>query len=229
MSNAERQRQFVPLFYFAVTMDALAAMAAASRDEALSHLSMLWTGPLDNIVYGLAGFQALLFLLDPTGSKILDDKGHHSVVGTAKLAAQDAEMQQGLASRFLLGSQMALHVLAIALLGSLVSALVLPDAISSGLADIFQRHLACLLPIATVVGGGVAFLTQSKRGRDYGIACLMGAAAVTVVAVKQGRIENYLYHMVANLESLYAWCLVLCWSAFFVDRSQAKESSPAEA
>ena len=229
MSNAERQRQFVPLFYFAIIMDALAAMAAATKDEALSHLSMLWTGPLDNIVYGLAGFQALLFLLDPTGAKILDEKGNHSVVETAKLAAQDADMQRGLASRFLRGSQMALHVLSIALLGSLVSALVLPDVVSSGLADIFQRHLACLLPIATVVGGGVAFLTQAKRGREYGMACLIGVAAVAVVAVKQGRIENYLYHMVANLESLYAWCLVLCWSAFFVDRSQSKESRPAEA
>lgn len=212
MTNAQRQVQFVPLFAVATVFDTLAGVAVASKHEVWSHISFLWSGPLDNIVFGIAGLQAALFLLDPEGEKVLDQNGEPKVLDSLKLAVSDSETQTAAARRFLDGATGALFALGCVVASALLAGFLSEGPWSLGLLDTAQRHLASLLPIAVVLGAVISFFRLGVTPKKFLPGCLLGALVFLIVALSQGRVDNYLYHLAANLESLHAWALALGWS-----------------
>ena len=62
---------------------------------------------------------------------------------------------------------------------------------------------------------GGTFLRLVKNSSGFWKASALAAAAILVVAFHEGRFVNYFYHLLANLESFYAWSLAFSWAGYF--------------
>lgn len=220
MSKAEQQRQFVTMFSAGVVFDALAAVAVATKHEVWSHLSFLWSGPLDNIVFGIAGVHAAIFLLDPDGERTIGEGGGIDFKKSLSLAVGDAETQRGAASRFSDGAFLGLSTLSVMTVVALGASFLIDGAAAKGILEVSLRHLGSLLPIASVSALIFGFLRLSGGVRQLLKACALASLVFLVAAFKEGRADNYLYHLATNFESLHAWFLALGWAGLFAARKQ---------
>ena len=208
----DNQKNFTSLFALALVADFLCRIALATGDEVWEHLAMLWLGPLDDIAFGLAGVQAFLYLLDPKGEKTLDEKGahNHKQVWTALRTGSEREF----ARNFTRGSARVLMVLP-ALLGvSLVASVFAPQAVAKGVVLFSVHHLSLVLPVSVAMVAGLAFLRLGGQTSAFWKSALAGGALLLVAAAVDGRWQNHLYHMIANLENLLAWAVTLGWAGF---------------
>lgn len=223
-TRAEIQRNFVTTFSAGVAFDALAAVAVATKHDVWSHLASFWFGPFDNIVFGVAGVSAALFLLDPNGEKTLTKNGDISIMETLRLASGDVEAQKGFAARFTGGAFLGLSALSAITVMTLGASFVADGAVSKGLLEAALRHLSALLPIALVIGSLAGYLQLSGSVRRLLQSCALASLIFLVVALKEGRVANYLYHLATNFESLHAWFLALGWAGVFAVREQIEPS-----
>lgn len=208
------QKNFVPLFVLLLLADFFARVAQASGDDVWEHLAMLWTGPLDDIFFGFAGLQAFIYLLDPAGEKTIDDTGAHN--HKMILNAFRTGGEEMLSVNFVSGSRVLLTLLPAALFCSLIAARFYSHPISKGAASFFQQHLAYAFPISLAVVLVFAVLRLGGLNHTYWKAAGLAGTSLFLAAFLDGRWQNHLYHMMANLENLLAWTVTFAWVGFIV-------------
>lgn len=217
----ENQKNFTLLFGLALAADLLCRIAIASGDEVWEHLSTLWFGPLDDIAFGLAGVQAFLYLLDPSGEKTVDASGAHNHKDV--LAALKTGGEKEFAKNFTRGSVKMLMLLPVLLGASLLAAWLVPQPVCKGLALFFQQHLSLVFPVSVAVVAGFTFLKLSSRTSSFWKSATAAGTLLFVAAALDGRWQNHLYHMVANLENLLAWAVTLGWAGLFAVLTEGRE------
>jgi hypothetical protein len=225
MTTSEKQRQFVPLFSFVIVMDLVAAIAAASKDDVWSHLSMLWTGPLDDIFYIVVAIQAFFYLVDPSGEATQNDKGGYSLQGLYELASNGRGVDKVFGEAFLGGARAALVILPLTLMSALVLKFSFSSPICDGLAHMLYRHVSLVFPVYLLLGAVVSFLQLSRSVTPFWKATLLGWVGLLIVVIVDGRWENHLYHLFANLESIQAWSASVAWAAYLTSKSVLKPSA----
>ena len=217
----EYQKNFTLLFGLALTADLLCRIALASGDEVWEHLSMLWFGPLDDIAFGLAGVQAFLYLLDPSGEKTVDAGGAHNHKDV--LAALKTGGEKEFAKNFTRGSVRMLMTLPALLAGSLLVSWLGPLPVCKGLVLFSQQHLSLVFPVSVALVAGFAFLKLGDRTSAFWKSASMAGTLLFVAAALDGRWQNHLYHMVANLENLLAWAVTLGWAGLFAALTEGRD------
>jgi hypothetical protein len=214
------QKKFVPLFVLAVVADLVTRIALATGDEVWEHLSMLWLGPLDDVFFGLIGLQAFLYLMDPSGEKTIDDKGSHNPQMVLSTLQTGGEKE--LATNFVRGSMRALLILPVALVLSLLGAWQVSGPIAKGALGFSQMHLAYILPISLAVVVLFAVLRLGGQTSNYWKTAALAGACLFVAAAVDGRWQNHMYHMIANLENVMAWTVTFSWAGFFAAMTEQK-------
>jgi len=200
-------------------MDAIAWVAAASKDEVWAHLSMIWIGPLDDIFYFVVACQALFYLVDPTGQKTQDSKGAYSAQGLYRLVSGGNGVDRVFSGGFLRGARLALLFLPITLIGAQSLKVFFPTAMSTGLANVLYWHVSLTFPVYLIVGLCLTSLGLNSLGGSYWKATLLGWLALALMIASDNRWDNHLYHLLTNVESLQAWSVSLSWAGFFAARA----------
>lgn len=210
--NHTPRKGFLPLFVFTQVAELAASVAQVSGEEAFSHLAMLWFGPLDDVFFGLLGIQGVLYLLDPDAEMLKDGKDQ-SWPNFWRYLSAGRGAATTFATGFVRGTERVFKVLPLLLLVALILNLVLPGSLMQGLLLSLFRQLGYLVPIAALVVGACRAL---RLVRDSGVFTRsLGLAALSLLATAayQGRWENHLYHIFANLENVHAWMTCLAWAA----------------
>ena len=182
---------------------------------------MFWFGPLDDIAFGLAGVQAFLYLLDPSGAKTVDANGAHNHRNVLEALKTGGEKE--FARNFTRGSVKMLMTLPVLLGGSLFVSWLMPVPVSKGLVLFSQQHLSLVFPVSVAVVTGFAFLKLSGRSSAFWKSATMAGTLLFVAAALDGRWQNHLYHMIANLENLLAWAVTLGWAGLFAVLTEGRE------
>lgn len=209
----KNQKNFVSLFVFILLADFMARIAQATGDEVWEHLAMLWLGPLDDVFFALTAIQAFFYLIDPSGEKTLDGKGAHNHVLLMDAFKSGGEKE--LARNFLRGSQRALIVLPAVLALSLVASWLVASPVSRGALSFSQQHLAYVFPISMAVVLLLVVLRLGGHTTTYWKCATVSGFLLCAVAALDGRWQNHLYHMIANLENLQAWTVSISWAGLF--------------
>lgn len=213
--NRKFQRQFLPLFGFLIFADLFATWAGIASGGELDALTGLWFGPMDDMLYGIAGLQALYAFLDPDGRT----RGTEAALGTVDtvkkvgqcLISPDLKWPS-LAARFYEGSQLGLVALPLALGATALGHSFLPGShVLSALAIGAGCHLAYIVPIFLIAGLGFALFARRHPGQAWKIAMAIGLMAALGRLLVDGRIEHHLYHFFKSLNSLQAWGAAFCW------------------
>ncbi len=212
---SQRQQQFVPMFIFILGADFLVSLALASKNDVWAHLAMLWSGPLDDIFYLVAGARAFLFLLDPWGKTQKED-GSQCWAGTWKLISGGNGVFERLAAGLILGARKCLKVLPLLVLGCLVACGLMESLPLIALKATLYRHLSLVFPVFLFLGLGFSVLGLAPSPGDFWKTSALGWVGLLAVAAVDGRWNNHLYHLFSHLESPQAWAAAVTWAAFFV-------------
>jgi len=212
MSKPFSQRGFVPLFYFVLIIDLLAAIAVATKEEVWMQLSTVWYGPLDDIFYLAVGFQAFFFLADPLGEKTRKENGEFLFSGLFDALKNGEGGEKTFARLFVQGAQKSMILLAGALATGLLASWLVSHPVISGCVYAVYRHLSLVLPVSLILAGGFAFLGIGRVTPRFWAVGGLGMAGLLVVALSDGRWNNHLYHLFVNLESMQAWAAAVAWA-----------------
>jgi hypothetical protein len=212
------------MFIMLVVLDFMAQLASSAGIVELQGLIGIWLGPLDDIFYGLAGVQALYFMIDPEGhtrdAVAVDNSTQATTMTTTatvkkivRLLGEERHRRANLPRAFFTGS-----VRAVALLGDALILAVVANGLTSSLGVgavmlVLQRHLSYLLPIALIVAAALLWAADSRPQRIWSLVMLAGFAALLVSMVADGRWSHHVHHLLAALSSLQAWGAALCWMA----------------
>lgn len=213
MTQNATQKNFLALFPLLLLCDFAAQLAITMEVAELQPLVSIWMGPLDDIFYGLCGIQALYYLLDPDGET--RDEGPMSTTATVKkcvsLLGSSAEYQRRLLEGFYSGGVRSLLGLGAALLIVAGACLVTSADALSGLRLVIQAHLGYLLPVSATAVAAFSFFLGAKPRRCWTQAFLGATAVLLVSAALDGRMENYLFHLLAGMSNLQAWGATASW------------------
>lgn len=202
------------MFGALLMVDFLVNLASAAGVSELQPLLSLWTGPLDDIFYGITGVQALYYLVDPEG-----ETREAPVMGwldTVKkifaLLSLERYRRTYLPATFFTGSLRAVGLLGDALLVTVVaSALAPPSAGLTAALVMLQRHLSSVLPVALLIGLGLLSALRARPQKLWGLALLGGLGALVVSMAYDGRWANHVHHLLAALSHLQSWGAAFCW------------------
>lgn len=215
MNENATHKSFLGLFGVLVLMDFLAQLATSAGIAEFQALVALWFGPLDDIFYGMAGIQALYYMLDPAGET--REATPMSTVATVKkiafLLAQERYRRGPLLPAFFTGSLRSAIFLGDALVLVVVACSLTSSIGLDTLMLVLQRHISYLLPIAMVVGAGLLWVNQDRADKMWAAAMLGGLACLLVSIAVDGRWAHHVHHLLAAVSSLQAWGAALCWIA----------------
>ena len=211
----KHQKQYIPLFCFLIFVDFIATWLGIAAGGDLDALTGLWFGPLDDVLYGIAGVQAFYAFLDPQGKT----RGGKVALGTIETVKKIGSCLVSptlnwstVAARFFEGSQLALVFLPIVLAGALLGdSLATFGHVFSSLALGVGRHLSYVVPIFLISGVGLSLTTKRRPDSAFKMALSIGLAAALGRIFLDGRIDNHLFHFFASLSSLQAWGAACCW------------------
>lgn len=211
MTPEKRQREFLPFFCFLLALDGFAAFVMQWGGEDLAPLLALWYGPLDDIFYGLAGLQALYFLLDPKGSS----RSEGPTMGSLETAKTAGGLFYGrrneFSDGFYQGSRRSmLGVSGLCLVFTLASVFTHSLLVDS-VAGVLQRQLAYLFPVSLVLALMVRIWWTERVPTAWFQAVLACSGTILVTALSDGRLGNHLLHLFLSVESMQAWGAALCW------------------
>ena len=235
MNSTVIQRAFLPMFGMLLAIDFLAQLATSAGAVELQPLLSLWTGPLDDIFYGLAGVQALYYLVDPTGET--RDAPVMSWTATVKkiagLASSECHRRAFLPKLFLTGGLRSAAVLGDGVIMAMIAHKLSATVAFAALLQVLQRHLSFVLPIACF-GAVVLFATlQARPQRLWFLAMSVSFSALLLSMAYDGRWAHHVHHLLASLSHPQAWGAALCWiaaaaslplSTFAVEPFEAKET-----
>jgi hypothetical protein len=213
MNAMQAQRGFLPTFALLLVVDFLAQLVNTAGIIEFQPLVSLWSGPLDDIFYGLAGVQALYYLIDPSGET--RDSPLMSWTATVKkiaaLLAQDHHRRAHLPQMFFTGS-----LRAVALVGDGVVLAVVASGLAASvgvttLLVLLQRHLSFVLPVAVLVGLVLLWAIDARPQRVWTLAMLAGLGALMLSMAYDGRWANHAHHLLAALSNPQAWGAAFCW------------------
>lgn len=199
---------FTKLFVFAFLVDLLAHMVAASGDEAFEHLVFLWTGPGDDLLYGITSIYAFYYLVDSASG----------VSGSSTL--KEAGVQKQFAQNFLRGSRYTFFSLAGLLLLGLIGTFLAPHPVSKGAAASFHQHLTLVFPVSLALITGLIFLRIGESSSMLWKGALAASASLLLATAIDGRWHNQIYHLLANLENVLAWTVTISWVGFFAAKTE---------
>jgi hypothetical protein len=216
----KNQKSFISMFVLIVVADLMARIALATGDDVWEHLSMLWLGPLDDVFFALVGIQAFLYMLDPSGEKTLDEKGAHN--HHLLLKAFQTGSEKELAVNFVRGSRFAFLALPVVLVSSLVAVRLVTSPASRGALSFAQQHLSYIFPVSLAVVFLFALLRLGESTSRFWKCAALSAVCLLAAAALDGRWQNHLYHLVANLENIQAWTVAFAWAGFFAAVTEEK-------
>ena len=215
MNGSTIQRAFLPMFGALVVLDFLCQLASSAGLAELQPLISLWSGPLDDIFYGMAGVQAAYYLIDPFGETREAElmTWTASVKKIAELLSGQQYRRAYLPQTFFTGS-----LRAAGLLGDAVILAVVANALTQGVAwtallVLLQRYLACVLPISLGIGAVLLWALGKRPERMWSLALLGGSGAFLASILFDGRWANHVHHLLASIANLQAWGAALCWIA----------------
>ncbi len=215
MIGTELQRSFFPTFLLLLVMDYLTQWVNTAGLAELQPLVSLWTGPIDDIFYGIAGVQALYYLIDPFGET--RDDGPMTWTGNVKriasLLSEQPYRRAYLPQMFFTGSLRASAALAQAVLLAVVAHGMASTTGFATLLVVVQRHLSFLLPVAAIGGALLIWALPMRSQRVWRLALAVGAAALAVSVAYDGRWANHAHHLLAALSNPQAWGAAICWIA----------------
>ena len=203
------------MFIFILGADFLVSLALASKNDVWAHLAMLWSGPLDDIFYLVAGARAFLFLLDPSGKTQKED-GSQCWPTTWKLLTGGDGAFERVASGLILGARKCLQILPLLVVGCLIACAVVKSLPLIALKATLYRHLSLVFPVFLFLGVGFSVLGLAPSPGDFWKASALGWVGLLAVAAVDGRWNNHLYHLFSPLESPQAWAAAFTWAAFLV-------------
>lgn len=213
MNGTTFQRGFLPMFAMLLAVDYFVQLAQSSGVVGLEPLLMLWSGPLDDIFYGLAGVQALYFLVDPRGES--RDEKVMSFTATVKriasLLSQPRYLRAFLPKTFLTGSLRCLALLGDALIAAIVAHKLLGTDGFAALLVLLQRHLSFVLPIACLGGLLCLGALQARIDKLWFTAVALAGLALLCSMAYDGRWSHHVHHLFASLSNLQAWGAAACW------------------
>lgn len=215
MNGTTIQRAFLPMFGALLVLDYLCQLATSAGLAELQPLISLWTGPLDDIFYGMAGVQAAYYLVDPFG-KTRDGElmtWTASVKKIAQLLSEEEYRRAHLPQTFFTGSLRAAGLLGDGVILAVVANLLMPGAAWAALLVLLQRYLAFVLPISLLLGGILLWALGKRPERLWILALLGGSGAFLVSIFFDGRWAHHVHHLLAALPNLQAWGAALCWIA----------------
>lgn len=215
MIGTQLQRSFLPTFMILLVMDYLTQLVNSAGLAELQPLVSLWTGPIDDILYGIAGVQALYYLIDPFGET--RDDGPMTWTGNVKrigaLLAGQPYRRAYLPQMFFTGSLRVSAALAQAVMLAVVAHSLASTPGFAALLVVAQRHLSFVLPVAAICGALMTSLLPLRSERRWRLALLVGAAALALSVAYDGRWSNHAHHLLAALSNPQAWGAALCWIA----------------
>ncbi|MFA7479779.1 MAG: hypothetical protein WC314_04685 [Vulcanimicrobiota bacterium] len=204
----ENPKDFTKLFVFALLVDLVAHMVAASGDEAFEHLVFLWSGPGDDLLYGITSIYAFCYLVNPATGM--------SGFGTMKKAGVEKQF----ARNFFRGSQYTFFCLAGLLLLGLIGAFLAPHPVSKGAVASFHQHLSLVFPVSLALITGLTFLRIGESNSTLWKGALAAGASLFLATAIDGRWHNQIYHLLANLENVLAWTVTISWVGFFAAKTE---------
>lgn len=215
MNGSTIQRAFLPMFGALLVLDYLCQLAASAGLAELQPLISLWSGPLDDIFYGMAGVQAAYYLIDPFGKTRDSDimTWTASVKKIAQLLSEQEYRRAYLPQTFFTGSLRAIGLLGDGVILAVVANVLAPGAAWAALLVLLQRYLACVLPITLVIGGVLLWALGKRPERLWSLALLGGSGAFLMSIFFDGRWAHHIHHLLAALSNLQAWGAALCWIA----------------
>lgn len=204
------------MFGMLLVADFMVQLATVAGVVELQPLITLWTGPLDDIFYGMAGVQALYYLVDPHGDT--RDDVIMSWTATVKkifaLLSQETFRRAHLPGTFFTGSLRAAAVLADALIVAVVASALTSGSVGLTAAlQTLQRHLSYLLPVALLCGSALLWALRARAERLWSLAMLGALAALVISMAYDGRWSNHVHHLLAALSNPQAWGSAFCWIA----------------
>lgn len=215
MNGSTIQRAFLPMFGALVVLDYLCQLASSAGLAELQPLISLWSGPLDDIFYGMAGVQAAYYLVDPFGetrdSELMSWTA--SVKKIAGLLSGEEYRRAYLPQTFFTGSLRAAGLLADGVILAVMANILTHGAAWSALLVLLQRYLACVLPISGVIGAALLWALGKRPERMWSLALLGGSGAFLASIVFDGRWAHHVHHLLASISNLQAWGAALCWIA----------------
>lgn len=213
MNQTQAQTSFLAFFVVLLLCDFAAQLAITAQLDALAPLVMIWMGPLDDILYGLCGLQALYFMLDPAGQT--REEGPLSTTAMVKrcagLLSGSSEHQERFVNTFFSGGVRVFWTLSGLLALMVAVTLVAPSEALVSLRMVLQAHLGYLLPICAAIAGLLSLALGVSPGRGWLKAFLLASAALLISALVDGRLANYLHHLFAALSNLQSWGAALSW------------------
>lgn len=215
MIGTDIQRGFFPTFLLLLVMDYLTQLVGTAGVAELQPLVALWTGPIDDIFYGIAGVQALYYLIDPFGET--RDSGPMSWTGSVKrvasLLSEGTYRRAYLPRMFFTGSLRAVAGVAPAVLLAVVAHGLASSIGTTTLLIVLQRHLSFLLPVTAICGALLAWGVSLTPQRLWRTALLVGVASLTVSMAYDGRWSHHVHHLLVALSDPIAWGAAFCWIA----------------
>jgi hypothetical protein len=238
MNATQTQKGFLPMFGMLLVVDFLAQLVSTAGLSELQPLLSLWSGPLDDIFYGMAGVQALYYLIDPAG-ETRDNPIMGWVASVKKIAtllSEEKFRRAHLPQTFFTGSLRAVAVVGDGLVLAVLACGLAPSVGVTAMLVLLQRHLSFVLPVALLVGFTLLWAIGSRPQRLWTMAMLAGFAALIVSILYDGRWDNHAHHLLAALSNPQAWGAAFCWiaagaslplAAMRLDPLQSSDLSPA--
>ena len=222
--NQASQKVFLPLFLFIILADYLAILGMVLGEEAIMALSFLWLGPLDDIFYILTGFQALLFLLDPTGANFRNQTEGFNAPKIWAFLSRGRGVVKSFSSEFSKGGLRGLAFLSLFLISSFAIHHFLGMEASEALFGMAFRHFQFVFPVTIILILSFYLFGFQKFSSLYVRVGSLAIGSALLILFYDGRWYNHIYHFFSSLESVQAWSAAMFWAAFCVSERKLRES-----
>lgn len=215
--KAVAQKAFIPMFVILLTIDYLVQLIFIEHLTELYHLAAIWNS-VGSALYGIAGLQALYYLLDPWGlsrsGKTMGTTATITSVG--KILLDRLRIERFLAPSFFAGSFKVMSFLS--WLGIILLAVnwVIKDS-SAMLAAFFlvRDNIFSLVPIALLGGVSLTYLTPHCPRPRWWLALGWTVLVSLTLMLWDGRWHNHFHHLLNGVFCLRTWGSSLSWVGAF--------------